>query len=768
MSRGLRPLAVKIILAACFTAACATTPVKHIVFFLIDDYGFADASYKADLYNGTAAPPTPAIDALAGAGMKLVRCAPPATVTPARDCSHPPLPALTSAAQESYYVNKLCSPTRTALLSGRYAYTIGQDDGVIVNGQNSDLPLNLLTVADHLQAGGWKTSAYGKWDAGMTTWGSTPTCRGFDHFRGFYSASSDYFSHQVGPGYDYHNDSAVDGSVLGTYTTHAVTSAVQGWIERELAADSGAKTFAYVAHEAVHGPLQVPASYINGECRALVPADHPSRLIYCGMVRALDESVANITATYRQLGIYDDTLFILSADNGGNPGDGGSNYPLRGMKATTYEGGVRGLGFAAGAGIGAAVRGSVNRDGIMHVTDWVPTLVAGAAGLDMQAPGRPCPTCNRSVAPLDGVNQWPMLSTGAPSARTEVLLDLQATARWGAGTCEVPGAGALRAGKWKLLHGHSAVWKKPTQSADQCTLRSGTAATKTTLPITANTSTPWCPNGWTPPPRADGHYEPPRPAPNAGCTPGVLPCTMAPSNPHLVGGTFLYDVVSDPFEEHDVAAANPGVVAALLAKLQAYNLTHCGGSRCLPDLADHASERGAPTVVAGAPGNKAWLPWRGDPNPARCDTNRTASGPGPSPMPKGFHGNVDVQNFTSLAPVPALLVQGWCFDMDFTSAGEKPGTPPMTVRISVDGAVVDYVVANVTRPGLPSHTGVPNAQHGFSFSLPDAAAAKLAGAGKHSMAVDAITVQGGTPSSPTKPCNSSPICFEDGKLLEQC
>ena len=86
----------------------------------------------------------------------------------------------------------------------------------------------------------------------------------------------------------------------------------------------------------------------------------------------------------------------------------------------------------------------------------------------------------------------------------------------------------------------------------------------------------------------------------------------------------------------------------------------------------------------------------------------------------------------------------------------------------VDGAVVDYVVANVTRPGLPSHTGVPNAQHGFSFSLPDAAAAKLAGAGKHSMAVDAITVQGGTPSSPTKPCNSSPICFEDGKLLEQC
>lgn len=72
---------------------------------------------------------------------------------------------------ESYYVNKLCSPTRTALLSGRYAYTIGQDDMVITNGNNCDLPLNLLTLADRLAQGGWNTSAYGKWDAGMTTWG---------------------------------------------------------------------------------------------------------------------------------------------------------------------------------------------------------------------------------------------------------------------------------------------------------------------------------------------------------------------------------------------------------------------------------------------------------------------------------------------------------------------------------------------------------------------------------------------------------------------
>ena len=146
------------------------TPPQHIVFFVIDDYGFSDASYKAAMYgNGTAPPPTPHIDKLATAGVRL----------------------------ESHYVNKLCSPTRTALLSGRYAYTNGMDDGVIIDGQNIDMPLNLETIGDRLQQAGWKTSAYGKWDAGMTTWGSTPTCRGFDHFDGFYSAASDYFTHMV-------------------------------------------------------------------------------------------------------------------------------------------------------------------------------------------------------------------------------------------------------------------------------------------------------------------------------------------------------------------------------------------------------------------------------------------------------------------------------------------------------------------------------------------------------------------------------------------
>ncbi len=139
--------------AAAVGEASGTAAPRHVIFFLVDDYGFADASYKKALYpdKDLNPPPTPFFDQLAKAGVML----------------------------ESYYVNKLCSPTRTALLSGRYAYTLGQDDGVIVDGTPNDLQLNLLTIADRLQQGGWNTSAYGKWDAGMTVWGSTPTCRGF-------------------------------------------------------------------------------------------------------------------------------------------------------------------------------------------------------------------------------------------------------------------------------------------------------------------------------------------------------------------------------------------------------------------------------------------------------------------------------------------------------------------------------------------------------------------------------------------------------------
>ena len=533
---------------------------------------------------------------------------------------------------------------------------------MIIDGQNIDLPLNLKTVADHLSEGGWSTSAYGKWDCGMTTWGSTPTCRGYGHYNGFYSAASDYYTHTVGAGFDYHFDFQSDFEASDVYTTEKVTAAVQAWIKKEVAspAPSGAgmkPTFALVMHEAVHGPLEAPMRFIDGACRQLVPDDQPSRLIYCGMVRAMDESVGNITQTYKDLGLWDNTLVIMSADNGGNPGEGGNNFPLRGMKATTWEGGVRGLGWIYGAGLTDAVRGTISNE-IYHVTDWLPTLVKGVAGLPLNATGRACPTCNRTVAPFDGVDQWPSVSQGRPSARTEVLLDLQASTCWLPGApCLVPGSGALRIGKWKLIHGHPAVWKKFNaggiggDAADFCALRSGTPGSpKETLPITANTSSPWCANGWTPPPTTRD-YQPPILPPGSGCT--GLPCTLNHStSTYLTGGTWLFDVVDDPFEHVNVAATNPDVVKTLLARLAYFNDSHCGGSRCEP--VKSIGPQGEPSK-AGSNSfgiSKVWMPWRGDPNPDRCDTNATSTiPPGPAPRPAGsVRSSLDLQPLRNSTP----------------------------------------------------------------------------------------------------------------------
>ena len=157
-------------------SAMPIRPPKHILFLMIDgphccccnspllfasgradlhrqrpltpppsDLGFNDVSYR-----GTSDLASPNIDALANGGRRL----------------------------ERYYTHNLCSPSRTAFLSGRFASTLGMQGCVIINGQAVDLPRGVQTVADRLRGGGFATAAFGKWDAGMTTWDYTPTCRG--------------------------------------------------------------------------------------------------------------------------------------------------------------------------------------------------------------------------------------------------------------------------------------------------------------------------------------------------------------------------------------------------------------------------------------------------------------------------------------------------------------------------------------------------------------------------------------------------------------
>ena len=425
------------------TAAAVSSALgpPHIVFVLADDYGFNDVSYHARKNgNGTNVIHTPALDALAAQGVKL----------------------------ENYYVQPVCSPTRAALLTGRY----GSHTGIhvpLVDSAPGGLPLDEILLPQLLRAAGYRTAMVGKWHLGFVTWGHTPQERGFDSYFGFYAGSTDYYSLQSEcwpaqwrdgcfeaenggepvAGFDLRRGREVLTN-SSTYSTELFTAEA----ERVIASHpkQGPPLFLYLAHQAVHvgnAPVashptwalqQVPARYAAPY--AFV-ADEQRRLL-SGMVAALDESVSNLTGALHAAGMWERTLLVFSTDNGGPTTQAASNYPLRGGKATCWEGGTRGIGFVSGgarSGLSARVRGGES-SAMIHVTDWLPTLceVAGCA-LTQHGDEGGTRTGTMTTKRLDGVSAWGAISRGEVSPRTEILISL----------IEVSGSPALRVGDYKLL-----------------------------------------------------------------------------------------------------------------------------------------------------------------------------------------------------------------------------------------------------------------------------------------------------------------------------
>lgn len=125
------------------------------------------------------------------------------------------------------------------------------------------------------------------------------------------------------------------------------------------------------------------------------------RAIFSGMVSFVDDIVKNVSEALISSGLWNNTLFVWSNDNGSPVTVGGSNHPLRGGKSSNWEGGVRVPAFVTGGILPEHQRGKVH-DGIMHITDWLSTFctIAGIeANLEPNAP-----------APLDSINAWDWIS----------------------------------------------------------------------------------------------------------------------------------------------------------------------------------------------------------------------------------------------------------------------------------------------------------------------------------------------------------------------
>jgi arylsulfatase A-like enzyme len=416
MTRGISMvyrLIVLVLTLVCATCSCAQDKTAagaagaqpNIVVILADDLGNADLSYRGSDIK------TPNIDKLATGGVRL----------------------------ESFYGMPVCTPSRAALMTGRYAMRYGLQTLVIFPSHTYGLATDERTLPQALKEAGYYTAIVGKWHLGHADKKYWPQNRGFDHFYGNLVGEVDYFKLERGGVIDWQRN----GTFLkeeGYHTTLVGDEAVK-LIE---AHDTAKPLFLYTAFLAPHAPYQAPQEYVD---RYKDTIANPERRIYAGMVTAMDDQVGRIVAALEKKGMRDNTLIVFSSDNGGptsalfatgarSPEEraesGGvalgqktppSNTPFRGGKGSLYEGGVRTVSFMNWPG--HLKPGVVNEP--IHTVDMFPTLVKLAGG------------SFEGGKPLDGKDVWPTVSQGQPSPHEDILINVEAF------------RGAVRKGNWKLV-----------------------------------------------------------------------------------------------------------------------------------------------------------------------------------------------------------------------------------------------------------------------------------------------------------------------------
>jgi arylsulfatase A-like enzyme len=387
-------------------ADVAVAPAKrppNIICILADDLGYGDVGCY-----GCPDIPTPHIDSIAKAGVRFTQA----------------------------YAYPTCSPTRAALLMGRYAERLGISKALM--GEDAPKLAGATSVAELLQAGGYATGIVGKWHLGYSD-DVSPLSKGFDEFFGFRGGKIDFYRHtdtaqknDTPEGkhdlWEGNNEVTREG-----YSTDLFTARAQQFIRDHAGAEK--PFFLYLAYNAPHyakvGLWQAPEEYLK---RFDAVGDVKGRNIYRAMVSCMDDGIGKVLEELAAQKIDGNTLVLFMSDNG--PDTPGSAKPLSGAKATYKEGGVRVPWIARLPG--AIPPGSVRSD-VVHVTDFLPTMLAVA--------GVPLP----SDAKLDGQNVWPAF-TGGPAIPERTI---QFSDR------------GIRQGKWKWLNGSLYdIETDPTESKD--------------------------------------------------------------------------------------------------------------------------------------------------------------------------------------------------------------------------------------------------------------------------------------------------------------
>jgi len=314
----------------------------------------------------------------------------------------------------------VCSPTRAALLTGRYQQRCGIEAVVTAKGpaRETGMPPKEITFAEVLKRRGYVTGLFGKWHVGYRVV-FNPVKQGFDEFIGYVSGNVDYHSHIDQAGIDDWWKGDVKTPETG-YSTDLITKHAVDFIERH----KDEPFCLYVPHEAPHYPYQgrndPPERLPGGRKGKKTPTPEIKRA-YREMVQVMDEGVGRIVETVRKLGLERKTFIFFCSDNGGTPR--GSNGPLHGHKGSLWEGGHRVPAIAFRPG--TIEPGTVCKETVLGM-DLFPTMAA-MAGAKLPAKLKP-----------DGVDLTGVLTKGQKLAKRTLF--------W-----RYRNQRAVRKGPWKLV-----------------------------------------------------------------------------------------------------------------------------------------------------------------------------------------------------------------------------------------------------------------------------------------------------------------------------
>jgi arylsulfatase A-like enzyme len=370
-------------------------PRPNVIILLADDQGWGDVGYHAPELR------TPHIDALAREGVEL----------------------------DTHYVQPQCTPTRVALLTGRYPSRFGPHCTTASN--ERALPPGTPTMASMFQDLGYETALVGKWHLGSKPeWG--PNHHGFDTSYGSLAGAVGMYDHRYRLGSPFERTWHRDHVFIEDegHSTDLLAREAVAFVTKK----RSRPFFLYVPFHAVHTPIVEQDEHwhaINAHI------EHPDRRRFAAALSHLDDAVGQIIRALEASGQRENTLIVYSSDNGGLTRYPGGNYPppdpalaegyssnepLRGAKTQAFEGGIRVPAFVSWPGVLQPRKVTAT----LHVVDWMPTL---AALLDWKPP---------VVPEWDGRDVWSQLGGDEAPER-------QLYWRWGK-TWD-----ALRLGDWKIV-----------------------------------------------------------------------------------------------------------------------------------------------------------------------------------------------------------------------------------------------------------------------------------------------------------------------------